>query len=106
MALPHVDYIPDHVSQLKKTLAGQHPEPLERIFQDTEASTSVSIPLVGLRADILSLWRLLKGPNNDWPLALCDCRTVDHTQDAVKNNTLFREDLGKNVLLKHNAKHR
>ena len=54
----------------------------------------------------LSIWRLLKGPNNDWPLALCDYRTVNPERDSLSNDILFREETGENMLLKYNGAHR
>jgi len=41
----------------------------------------------------------LKGPNNDWPLALCDYRTVDLDEDAIANDVLFETAIGENELL-------
>ncbi len=56
--------------------------------------------------DVTSIRRLLKGPNNDWPLDLGDHRTVDPFRDSVKNDILFREVAGENKPLKHNDSHR
>lgn len=53
----------------------------------------------------LSIWRLLRGPNNDWPLALCDYRTVNLERDILSNDVLFREEAGENLLLKYNVAH-
>lgn len=33
-----------------------------------------------------SLWRVLKGPTNDWPLALCDYRSVDVEHDTIASD--------------------
>jgi hypothetical protein len=33
-----------------------------------------------------SVWLVLKGPTNDWPLALCDFRTVNIEHDTPTND--------------------
>ncbi len=54
----------------------------------------------------LSIWRLLRGPNNDWPLTLCDYRAVNPERDSLSNDILFREETGEKMLLKYNGAHR
>ena len=105
MTLPHVDYTPDHaVRRLEKALGGQHQELLEQPFEVLKQVHHLN-GRTRLRLIILSIWRLLKGPNNDWPLALCDYRTVNPERDSLTNDILFREEAGENILLKYNGAH-
>jgi hypothetical protein len=41
------------------------------------------LPLVSdcVDAGVSSIWHPLKGPNQDWPLALCDVTTLDPQRD-------------------------
>lgn len=54
----------------------------------------------------LSIWRLLRGLTNDWPLAPYDYRTVNPERDSSRNDILFREKAGENILLKYNDAHK
>lgn len=54
----------------------------------------------------LSFWRVLKGPNNDWPLALCDYKNVDPEHDVIANDIIFPTAVGENRLLMANKNHR
>lgn len=47
------------------------------------------------------MWRVLKGPNNDWPLALCDFNLVSKEKDIVTNDALHYRRVGENSLLHH-----
>lgn len=46
-----------------------------------------------------SVWRLLKGPNNDWPLALCDYQSIDFEADVLPNDVLHKGNVGENEIL-------
>lgn len=48
---------------------------------------------------------MLKGPNNDWPLALCDYTSVDIENDTIENDVLHVSNVGENWLLHANKKH-
>ena len=53
----------------------------------------------------LSVWRVLR-PNDDWPLALCDYRTVDVEKD-VRDTDALRIDRAEELsLLHYNKNHR
>jgi hypothetical protein len=47
----------------------------------------------------------LIGPNNDWPLALCDFTTIDPA-DTTTADLLYLHRVGENRLLHHNDQHR
>ena len=39
---------------------------------------------------------MIKGPNDDWPLAGCDGQTVDNTNDCTTNDALYLDGFGEN----------
>ncbi|OIW35446.1 putative CmcJ-like methyltransferase [Coniochaeta ligniaria NRRL 30616] len=49
--------------------------------------------------DFLNIWRVLTGPNNDWPLGLCDYASIDAEKDTIPNDMLSRTTVGENELL-------
>lgn len=57
------------------------------------------------RANLCSVWRVLRGPNNDWPLAVCDHRTIDHRHDVIANDVLHEDSVGENWLLHKSSRH-
>ena len=46
-----------------------------------------------------SVWRVLKGPNNDWPLAVCDYQSINLEHDVIPNDVLHEDCVGENWLL-------
>jgi len=36
-----------------------------------------------------SFWKSFQGPGNDWPLALCDWRTIDYSSETVAADVLY-----------------
>ncbi len=52
-----------------------------------------------------SLWRPLHGPNDDWPLVVCDFSSIEE-QDMILNDDLHRDRAVENTLLHSNEKHR
>lgn len=52
-----------------------------------------------------SVWRVLRGPNNDWPLGLCDYDSVS-PEDSIANDFLCSTFVGENKLLHANPNHR
>ncbi|RSL84310.1 hypothetical protein CEP51_004009 [Fusarium floridanum] len=63
------------------------------------------IHLKDMDFDILNLWRPLYGPNDDWPLAVCDYTSVEDG-DIILNDDLHRDRAVENCLLHPNAAHR
>ncbi|CAD6441552.1 8cb51d38-37e5-4b3e-8cad-3d6bbc0c8fb8 [Sclerotinia trifoliorum] len=54
-----------------------------------------------------SIWRVLKGPSDDWTLALCDYRSVDVEHDTVANDIVVAHGSGsvENSLLYYDQRH-
>ncbi|EPE09073.1 hypothetical protein F503_06849 [Ophiostoma piceae UAMH 11346] len=55
--------------------------------------------------DIINVWRPTLGPNQHWPLALCDFRTVDRA-DVETNDVIHADHIGESVRLYANPQHR
>ncbi|KAJ2994000.1 hypothetical protein NUW58_g1671 [Xylaria curta] len=56
--------------------------------------------------DIINVWRPLLGPNNDWPLAMCDWTSIDQDEDVLLNDAIRRDKVDENAILHHNPAHR
>ena len=52
-----------------------------------------------------SVWRVIKGPNNDWPLALCDYQSIDFGADVLSNDVLHKDHVGENEILHKASRH-
>ncbi|KAI1083672.1 hypothetical protein F5B20DRAFT_415377 [Whalleya microplaca] len=55
--------------------------------------------------DLINVWQVIAGPNNDWPLALCDAQSVHLGDDVTPNDVLHETSVGENMLLYHNNAH-
>jgi len=53
-----------------------------------------------------SLWKPIKGPLNDWPLSLCDARTVDWRKDIVPGDVVFDDFVTENIKVYHDPAHK
>lgn len=49
---------------------------------------------------------MLKGLNDDWPLAVCDYSSVDVDNDTTTNDAIHLERTEENWLLHHNSNQR
>lgn len=58
------------------------------------------------RVQELTLWRPLRGPVQDWPLAICDYRTVDQATDAVPVDQVYPHLLAEGISFYYNPAHR
>ncbi|ESK84359.1 7alpha-cephem-methoxylase p8 chain related protein [Moniliophthora roreri MCA 2997] len=57
------------------------------------------------RFQIINLWRPISHPAYDWPLALCDFRSINYNEDLVPADLVYREMVGETFGVKFNAKH-
>lgn len=48
-----------------------------------------------------SVWRPLKGPLYDWPLAVCDAQTFTRSRDSQSADAVYPESVYENVLVHH-----
>lgn len=61
--------------------------------------------LLKRRFQIMNLWRPIGNPAIDWPLALCDYRSVDPENDVFPVETVFSTYVGETMAVKFNPKH-
>lgn len=54
---------------------------------------------------IVNVWRSIRGPIVDTPLALCDTRSVQHT-DLIESDIRYADRVGEIYLARHNPAHR
>ncbi|KAK8022426.1 hypothetical protein PG993_013193 [Apiospora rasikravindrae] len=60
----------------------------------------------GKRFDMLNVWRPLKQPSDDWPLAVCDYTTVDPDHDIRLSDAIRRDRVDEVCVLHYNEKHK
>ena len=53
-----------------------------------------------------SIWKPLKGPVRDRPLALCDAKTVDSANDLVTSDVVYEDHSEENYQVHYNPKQR
>ena len=61
--------------------------------------------LLRRRFSIVNVWRPIRGPLEDWPLALCDARSVAEG-DLIATDLLYKDRTGETYSVRHNAAHR
>jgi len=57
------------------------------------------------RWQIVNVWKPLIGPLRDWPLALCDARSVDFKHDTMPADIVFPDWVTENLQIHHNSSH-
>jgi hypothetical protein len=57
------------------------------------------------RVQVINLWRPIKGPLRDAPLAVCDARSVDF-DDLVASDLVYKQRVGETYSVKYNTAHR
>ena len=62
--------------------------------------------LLQKRFQIINLWRPIENPALDWPLALCDCRSVEVAKDMVTVTLIYRDHEGETLGIRYNPNHR
>lgn len=60
----------------------------------------------GKRLQIINIWRPLFGPLEDYPLALCDFRSVNLETDLSPCDLVYPHYIGESYLLTYNSQHR
>ena len=62
--------------------------------------------LVKHRFQIVNLWRPINHPAWDWPLALCDYRSIDTKNDLVPSTLVYPDRVGETYGVKYNPNHK
>lgn len=76
--------------------------------QSAERSGSIAFnlePNQYSRLVTVNLWKPIKGPIYDWPLAMCDPRTVDHGVETVGQDLVEREFFNENARVYYSKNH-
>ncbi|KAL0563361.1 hypothetical protein V5O48_018707, partial [Marasmius crinis-equi] len=58
------------------------------------------------RFQIINLWRPISHPAEDWPLAVCDFRTIDREKDLVPMDLIYPDKVGQTLGVRYNAQHK
>lgn len=58
------------------------------------------------RNQYITIWKPLRGPLYDWPLALCDGNSVDSNSDLEPQDIVDRDEVLENVHVYHRSPHR
>ena len=62
--------------------------------------------LLERRFQIINLWRPIATPAIDWPLALCDYRSVDLKTEVIPVKIIFADRVGETLAVKYNENHK
>jgi hypothetical protein len=54
----------------------------------------------------LSIWKPLKGPVRDWPLAICDACSINPKRDLRVNDDVFADVVRENMMVHYNEEQR
>lgn len=93
----------------------RQPVPLIHVDQTTKSAIARlrrEVPsdqveaLLQRRFQIVNLWRPISHPAEDWPLALCDYRSLDVDEDLIVMTLKFAVRDGQNYSVKYNPNHR
>jgi len=85
-ALAHVDFTKEEGERIIRILFGDRADDVLRG-----------------RWQAVNLWKPIKGPLNDWPLGLCDTRSVDYPQDTIAGDVVFDGFVTENLQVVHNS---
>ena len=58
------------------------------------------------RFQMINLWRPIANPAIDWPLALCDYRSLNVKKDTFPASLVFPDYEAETVLMKYNENHK
>ncbi|KAI0190347.1 hypothetical protein F4808DRAFT_453878 [Astrocystis sublimbata] len=47
--------------------------------------------------NLINAWRPLRGPSNDWPLGICDARTINHNTDTMPSDVVYEKWVTENL---------
>ncbi|KAI1427253.1 hypothetical protein F5Y12DRAFT_783380 [Xylaria sp. FL1777] len=57
------------------------------------------------RFSTVNVWKSVQGPGNDWPLGLCDRRTIHHESEAIAADVVFPNRYIENMRLYSSPRH-
>jgi hypothetical protein len=91
-------------------------QPVSQVHVDQTAASAIArvhrhlpasdVPrLLERRFQIINLWRPIATPAIDWPLALCDYRSVDLKREVIPVKLIFPDREGETLGVKYNKNH-
>ena len=112
-------HIFDHTTRRKvegaQDRSGAPRQPVQRVHIDHTARSGPQrvrdlLPdeadeLLKGRVQVINLWRPIKGPVQDSPLAVCDATTID-LADLVPSDLVYQHRVGETYSVKYNPAHR
>ncbi|KAL3477394.1 hypothetical protein BJX99DRAFT_226210 [Aspergillus californicus] len=72
-----------------------------KLFGQLGGATAAGL-IKGRRYQALNIWKPLRGPVLDWPLAVCDLRTVDE-KDMIPFDEVYADDVLESYQVHYNA---
>jgi hypothetical protein len=81
-------------------------EPLSWLSVDFKSSSTTQHPLTEGTLTLRSIWRPLFGPLKDWPLGVCDFRSLDVSRDLIASDNILPHMVGETYNVLHNKRHR
>ncbi|CZT10390.1 uncharacterized protein RAG0_14881 [Rhynchosporium agropyri] len=84
-ALAHIDFTVREGERLIQVMYGER-----------------AIELLRCHWQIINIWKPLRGPLNDWPLALCDAQSVDFRNDIMAGDLVYENFATENLQIMHN----
>ena len=75
-------------------------------FGEVSSQTTLIIRVQNLKTHMYSVWKSFQGPGNDWPLALCDFRTIDHNSETITADVVFVNRFTENQRLYYSPRHK
>lgn len=95
--------------------AAERREPVPRVHNDytvksgpqrvRDLMADEADTLLRRRFSIINVWRPIRGPLEDWPLALCDAGSV-MPGDLIATDLLYKDRTGETYSVRYNAAHR
>ncbi|KAF5011182.1 hypothetical protein FDECE_2668 [Fusarium decemcellulare] len=92
-AMAHIDFTVREGERMLRTMFGDRAEDI------------ISHPWKVVKLSAISAWRPLRGPLNDWPLGLCDARSVEYAADTMPADIVYREWATENLQIHYNPRH-
>ncbi|AEO67444.1 uncharacterized protein THITE_2088932 [Thermothielavioides terrestris NRRL 8126] len=85
--MAHIDFTPEEGERMLRVM---YPDQADEI----------------IAGDWYSTWFPLRGPLNDWPLAICDARTVDREADLMPGDIVYTDWATENLQVHHSDRHK
>lgn len=91
------------------------PVPRVHVDQTPESATkrvhmhtpeSIAESLLKHRFQIINLWRPINHPATDYPLAVCDFRSIDWDKDLIPTTLKFSHRIGETFSVRYNPQHK